>query len=78
MLVVGLTMSFPMHRKARVDEPLGSPLSWCPIKAQVAARVGLTGLSLDYAKKNATDDPSQLQRKGASASATLLCACLVA
>jgi len=52
--------------------------SQCPIKAQGTARVGLTGPSLEYRKKRALGDPSQLQGKWASARATLLCACSVA
>ncbi len=42
----------------------------CNRKAQAASRVGLTGLSSDFAKKRELDDPFQLQGKGASASAT--------
>ena len=47
-------------------------------KAQVAARAGLTGLSSDFSTKKKLSDPSQLQGKGAPASAKLLCTCSVA
>ncbi len=40
-------------------------------KAQAAASVGLTGLSLDFAKTRELDDPAQLQGKWASANARM-------
>ena len=42
----------------------------CLIKAQAAASVGPTGLSLDFAKKGELDDLTSCKEKGASASAT--------
>ena len=62
----------PKPRAIRVKEEQTHPCHQCPIKAQVAARVGLAGSSLDYTKKRALDVPSQLQGKGAPASAPAL------
>jgi hypothetical protein len=67
----------PKPREVRVNEEQTHPWRQCPIKAQAAASVGRTGLSLDYAKKGALDDPFPAARKGASANATLLCICSV-
>ncbi len=67
----------PKPRALRVDEEQTHPCRQCPIKAQAAASVGRTGPSLDYTKKRALDDPFPGKEKGASASATLLCACSV-
>ena len=49
----------------------------CLIKAQAAASVGLTGLSLDFAKRRALDDPSQRQGKRGVYERHLLCVCSV-
>ena len=68
---------YPKPRAIRVEEGQTHPGHRCPIKAQAAASVGLTGLSLDVAKKGELDDPFPAARKGASASATLLCICSV-
>ena len=69
---MGVANDYPKSRAIRVDEEQTRHCRRCPIKAQVAARVGLTGFSLEYTKKRALDDPSRLQGKGASASAPAL------
>ena len=47
------------------------------IKAQAAASVGLTGLSLDFVKKRELDYPSQRQGKRGVCVRHLLCICSV-
>ncbi len=47
------------------------------MKAQAAASVGLTGLSLEFAKKRELDDPSQRQGKRGVCERHLLCVCSV-
>ena len=69
---------YPKPREIRAEEGQTHLCHRCPIKAQAAASVGLTGPSLDYTKKGALDDPSQRQGEGASARATRLCICSVA
>ena len=72
---MGVANDYPKPRAIRVDEEQTHPCHQCPIKAQAAASVGLTGLSLDYTKKRALDEPFPAARK--SARATRLCICSV-
>ena len=56
---------------------LASATHRCLIKAQAAASVGLTGLSLDLATKRELDYPSQRQGKRGACVRHLLCICSV-
>ena len=74
---MGVANDYPKPRAIRVDEEQTHPCRQCPIKAQAAASVGLTGFSLDYTKKRALDDPSQRQGKRGICEGHLLCVCSV-
>ena len=74
---MGVANYDPKPREIRAEESQTHLCHRCPIKAQETASAGLTGLSLDYTKKGALDDPSQRQGEGASARATWLCICSV-
>ena len=63
---MGAANCYPRPRAIREEEDQTHPCHRCPIKAQVAASVGLTGLSLDFTNKGVLDDPSQRQSKKGS------------
>ena len=60
---MGAANCYPRPRAIREEEDQTHPCHRCPIKAQAAASVGRTGLSLDFAKKRALDDPFPAARK---------------
>ena len=57
---MGLGNELSKPRAIRVKEEQTHPCRQCPIKAQVAARVGPAGTSLNFAKKRALErlDPA--------------------
>ena len=78
---MGVANDYPKPRAIGVNEGQTQPFHQCPIKAQAAASVGLTGLSLDFAKKRelCTSWTIRSQRKGKRGVCErhLLCMCSV-